>query len=284
MVVFPNAKINIGLRVLRKRSDGYHDIESLFVPVGWCDILEIVPAKSPTGSFTLTGSTLGGCPQEKNLVIKAIKALEKYLEKSLPPLDIHLHKAIPDGAGLGGGSADASFALKCVNDIFELALPTEVLASIAATVGADCPFFIYNSPMLVEGIGDILSPVNVPQLNGLAIAIVKPTAEAVSTKEAYQGITPHEMPDGLKLIDLLSRPIPEWHSCGIVNDFEPSIFALRPQIKHTLNKLSQCSGSLYSAMSGSGAAVYALFESVNLAEEAISQFKDFQCFVTQINF
>lgn len=283
MVVFPNAKINIGLRVLRRRPDGYHDIESLMIPVAWCDILEIVPASGPEGTFTLTGSDLGGCPPEKNLVLKALRALEQHIGNALPPLDIYLHKVIPDGAGLGGGSADASFALRCANELLSLGLNNEELAAVAAKVGADCPFFIYNRPMLVQGIGDKLSPAELPAINELAVAIVKPAAEAVSTKEAYQGITPRELDKGVSLLSALGEPISEWKRGGVVvNDFERHIFSLRPQIARTLDSLSHCDGALYCAMSGSGAAVFGLFESVNLAEKAVEQFGSYQCFVGKV--
>lgn len=271
MILFPNAKINIGLRVLRRRADGYHDIESLFVPVGWCDILEMIPADKE--SFTLTGSTLGGCPPEKNLVIKAIRALEAYIGRTLPPLDIHLHKVIPDGAGLGGGSADATFALKGANELFGLGLSDEELAMVAVKVGADCPFFVYNRPMLVEGIGDRLTPVEIPALNGLAIAIVKPEAEAVATKDAYAGIKPAELPDGIRLIDQTRLPISEWAEHGVlVNDFETSVFPLRPVIADTLAAMKS-KGAIYAAMSGSGAAVFGIFESVKMAEDAAASFE-----------
>ena len=140
MIVFPNAKINLGLRVLGKRPDGYHDISTVMVPVGWCDILEIVPSAG-NGSFSLSGCALGGCPPEKNLVIKAIRALEADLGHTLPPLDIYLRKIIPDGAGLGGGSSDASFTLKAVNELLSLGISPDRLAAIAARIGAGSPVF-----------------------------------------------------------------------------------------------------------------------------------------------
>ncbi len=272
MILFPNAKINIGLRVLRKRPDGYHDIESIMIPVGWCDILELVPASTDTGSFTLTGSDLGGCPPEKSLVIKALTALENYIGHKLPPLEIHLHKQIPDGAGLGGGSADASFALIGANQLFQLGLSDEELASVAAKVGADCPFFIYNRPMLAEGIGEKLSPVDFSSLRGMGIAIVKPEAEAVSTKDAYAGICAAELPQGISLIEFAMHDISLWSSEGIVcNDFEQSIFPLRPIVADTLAAL-KAKGALYAAMSGSGAALFGIFPNVKMAEEAVADF------------
>lgn len=279
MIVFPNAKINIGLRVLRRRTDGYHDIESIMVPVKWCDVLELTPAGEPEGSFTLTGSALGGCPPEKNLVVKALRALEAHLGSPLPPLDINLHKVIPDGAGLGGGSADASFAIMAANDMLGLGLDREVMAAVAARVGADCPFFIYNRPMLVQGIGERLTPVDVPALDGLHIAIVKPEAEAVSTREAYAGITPRELPEGTCLSGFAALSPEEWAASDVmVNDFEPSVFALRPVIAATLERM-KASGAVYAAMSGSGAAVYGLFHSAKMAEEAAASFTGCRTFV-----
>ena len=277
MILFPNAKINIGLRVLRRRPDGYHDIESIMVPVGWCDVLEMIPAASGVPTFTLTGSDLGGCPPEKNLVLKALRALETHIGRELPPLDIYLHKNIPDGAGLGGGSSDASFALTGANEMFGLGLDKEELAAVAARVGADCPFFIYNRPMHVQGIGERLSPVGIPALEGLGIAIVKPLAEAVSTAQAYGGVRPAELPDGVSLATAVTAPIEQWDAAVLTNDFEPSVFALRPQIERTLGAM-RAAGALYAAMSGSGAAVFGLFADVKMAEAAAATFDGCQCY------
>lgn len=284
MLLFPNAKINIGLRVLCKRPDGYHDLESLMVPVPWCDILEMVPAGSAEGSFTMTGSTLGGCPPEKNLVLKALKALETGTGSKLPPFDIYLHKIIPDGAGLGGGSSDASFALVAANELAGLGLSKERLAEIAVCVGADCPFFIYDRPMMVRGIGDRLTPLDIELPRGLAVAIVKPEGEGVSTKEAYLGVCPCGYPDGVGLEDELRLGFGHWrHSPVVVNDFEPSVFALRPQIAIVLEELRN-SGALYAAMSGSGSAVFGLFDDVKMAEHAIEPFDTCRRFAAPLVF
>ncbi len=269
MVVFPNAKINIGLRVLRRRPDGYHDIDSVMVPIGWTDVLEIVPSISGSTQFTMTGHTLGGCPPEKNLVMKALRALEAHLGHELSPLNIYLHKNIPDGAGLGGGSADASFALIAANRLLDLGLSDEELARVAARVGADCPFFIYNRPMHVEGIGERLTPVSLPVLDHLWVAVVKPRTEAVSTRDAYAGVTP-AVPASALLSAFDAAP-DRWHALGAVNDFEPSVFALRPAIAETLASMSGA-GALYASMSGSGSAVFGLFASAKMAEDAIALF------------
>ncbi len=281
MVVFPNCKINIGLRILRKRADGYHDIETVMVPVPWCDILEIVVAERP--SFYLSGNSLGNIPPEKNLVLKALRNLESETGITLPPLAIYLHKSIPDGAGLGGGSADASFALKAVNELLSLGLSDNRLAEIAAKTGADCPFFIYNRPMLAQGIGQRLSPVEIPSLNGRWITIVKPSAEAVATPAAYAGVTPCELPDGICLNQYICRPAQQWHTDGIlVNDFEPSIFALRPVIADTLARLRSFN-PVYSAMSGSGASLFAIFDTKEAAAHATASFPDCVTFCTALN-
>lgn len=283
MIVFPNAKINLGLRVLGKRPDGYHDISTVMVPVGWCDILEIVPSAG-NGSFSLSGSALGGCPPEKNLVIKAIRALEADLGHSLPPLDIYLRKIIPDGAGLGGGSSDASFTLKAVNELLSLGISPDRLAAIAARIGADCPFFIYNRPMLAEGIGERLSPVSLPIPDGCAVAIAKPQAEAVSTREAYEGITPAPLGEGESLPAALALSPDSWQTGNIVrNDFQDSIFPLRPVIESTLDRMKALN-PLYAAMSGSGAAVFGIFPCVKLAEEALEHFPDCRVFAGQFPF
>lgn len=273
MIVFPNAKINIGLRILRRRPDGYHDLDSVFLPIGWSDVLEIIPSKTKT-TFTLTGSDLDGCPSEKNLVMKALECLEEYLGKSLPPVEIHLHKVIPSGAGLGGGSSDASFALVAINELFSLGLSKVQLAEVAKKVGADCPFFIYNQPMHVEGIGDKLTPVEVANLKGFQLVVAKPKSASVPTRQAYSGVTPCELTNSESLLSELSKFPSEWMKNGIVvNDFEKSIFPLRPEIE-AVKELLLSLGAEYSAMSGSGAAVFGIFKSAKMAEHAMSECAD----------
>ena len=150
MIAFPNAKINIGLFITARRPDGYHDIATVMMPADWCDILEIVPAKDDVTTLTVTGRSVD-CPPEKNLVMRAYRAMEERY--NLPPVDIFLRKIIPDGAGLGGGSADAAFTITTLDRLFGLGLSADVMAGIAATIGSDCPFFIYNRPMLATGTG-----------------------------------------------------------------------------------------------------------------------------------
>lgn len=251
MILFPNAKINIGLNVTRRRDDGYHDLSTLFYPIGWCDVLEIVPSKSGETTLTVSGRAVD-CPPEKNLVMKAYRAMAGVAD--VPAVDIFLHKIIPDGAGLGGGSSDAAFLLKGLNGMFSLSLADEELAGLAVTIGADCPFFIYDRPMMASGIGDILTPFDIA-LAGRAIAVVKPE-EYVSTKEAYSGVTP-AVPD-LALEGILSDSVESWRGRA-VNDFERSIFPLHPAIGEVKDRLYEL-GAVYASMSGSGASVYGIFD------------------------
>lgn len=284
MILFPNAKINIGLRVLRRRPDTYHDIHTVMVPVPWCDILEMVPASGGQGSFNMPGGDPLGIPPGKNLVLKGIRALEKFIGCELPPLDIYLKKEIPNGAGLGGGSADASFAIKGANEMFELGLSDEQMAAVAKTVGADCPFFIYNRPMLAEGIGEILAPVDIPSLNGLTVLIAKPQAEAVATPAAYAGTSPCELPEGASLAASLAAPVAEWKNDALIyNDFEDSIFPIRPQVATLKQSISQ-GGALYTSMSGSGASVYGLFSDSTAAQATFDHLPHCERFIAKLKF
>lgn len=264
MIVFPNAKINIGLNITSRRADGYHEIVTVMVPVPWTDILEIVPAKSDQSTLNVSGRAVN-CPAEKNLVMKAYRAMESQF--NLPPVDIHLHKIIPDGAGLGGGSADAAFTIKALNDLFNLSLPNNQLASIAAGIGADCPFFIYNRPMLATGIGTDLTPIDI-DLSGKTIVIIKPN-DSVSTAEAYAGVSP-KLPDTPLPTLLNELPISKWQN-AVVNDFEHSVFPKHPSIAAIKSKLLDL-GAVYASMSGSGSAVYALFDSEIMSDRIEATF------------
>lgn len=249
MILFPNAKINLGLRITSRRPDGYHDIVTVMTPVPWCDILELTPGTAD--SLTVSGRMVD-CPQESNLVWRAKEALRRVA--GFGPVDIRLHKVIPDGAGLGGGSADAAFTLVGLNELFGLGLDKETLAGIAAGIGADCPLFIYNEPMLATGIGTDLAPLGFDPLEGLAVAIVKPRA-GVGTREAYSRIMPRPGDDDMTA--MLRLPADEWRG-QLGNDFEASVFPQVPEcaaIKDGLYRL----GARYASMSGSGSAVYGLF-------------------------
>lgn len=250
MVSFPHAKINLGLNIIRKRADGYHDLETCFYPVGWTDILEIIP--SPAFHFSSSGLPVDGNPGD-NLCVRAYQALKK--DFNLPPVHIHLHKIVPMGAGLGGGSSDAAFTLRQLNETFGLGLSTLSLEEYAARLGSDCAFFISDSPRFGSGKGEVLSPVSI-SLKGKYIVLVKPDVH-VSTAEAYAGVSPSAR--GLAIESILEhKPIGEWKSV-LKNDFEDSVFKKYPeiaQVKHAL----YVHGATYASMSGSGSCVFGIFE------------------------
>ena len=227
MIAFPNAKINIGLNVVEKRPDGYHNLETIFYPVKLTDALEVVEAEET--AFSSSGIGIDALP-ENNLVYQAYNLLRKDFK--LPPVKMHLHKVIPFGAGLGGGSADAAFALKMLNDTFQLKLPDEKLEEYAAQIGADCPFFIQNKPTFAHGIGNKFKPVNL-DLSAYEIAIFKPPF-SVSTPQAYKNIVPLKPDFNLQEIDQL--PIEDWKDV-VKNDFEKTVFPQFPEIEKLKEKL-----------------------------------------------
>lgn len=249
MITFPNAKINVGLHVVERRPDGYHNIETLFYPISLADVLEIVPATATTLSVT------GFVPEgdvSNNLVMRAYRLLQERYD--LPAVEIHLHKAIPFGAGLGGGSSDAAYALRMLRDMFQLPISDDDLAHMAASLGADCPFFIYNRPLLATGIGDCFESTDFT-LQGKYIVLVKPPVE-VSTAEAYARIVP-AMPQR-HLCEKLRQPLASWRG-EVVNDFEPGVFMLHPRIAAVKQRLYEM-GATYASMSGSGASVFGIFD------------------------
>lgn len=248
MIVFPNAKINIGLHVVSKRPDGYHNLETIFYPVPFFDILEMAESEKP--EITFSGLPLDGTPNE-NLVMSAFRMLKD--EFGLPPVKFHLHKVIPPGAGLGGGSSDAAFTLKMLNDHFNLQLTPMQLAFYAAQLGADCSFFINSEPAFATGIGDELFPVQL-DLSKYRIVLIMPGIP-VNTTQAYQEIIPSKPGFDLKNISALS--IEEWKN-AVVNDFEKSIFLKFPEIEKWKNTLYEL-GALYASMSGSGSALFGIF-------------------------
>ena len=254
MITFPNPKLNLGLAILHKREDGYHDLESLFIPWnGMHDVLEIVPAAKT--SMHLYGIALDGAPEE-NLCVKAWALLREAF--GIPPVAIHLWKGIPAGAGLGGGSADAAFTLRMLSEMFGLGLRDEQLASLAARLGSDCPFFIYNRPMLATGRGEVLVPYEI-DVTKYRIEVTNPGIH-VSTREAYAGVTPRDRLSGSDLIpvrEALARPFDEWKDC-LLNDFEPSVFAAHPEIA-AIKADFYARGARYASLSGSGSAVFGLF-------------------------
>ena len=252
MICFPNAKINLGLHVISKRTDGYHNIETVFYPVNLCDALEIVPAKEGRTTFSQTGIQVDE-QTDNNLVIKAYNLLKKDFD--LPEIEIYLRKEIPVGAGLGGGSSDAAFMIKLLNDFTNLKLSVEQMESYALLLGADCPFFIQNKPVFAEGTGNVFSPVSI-SLEDYKIVIKKPSV-SVSTKEAYAQVRPQQPSVPLK--EIICMPINEWKN-HLINDFEPGVFAQFPEIAEIKQQM-YAEGAIYASMSGSGSAVFGIFSS-----------------------
>lgn len=249
MIVYPNAKINLGLNVVAKRPDGYHDIETAFYPIPLQDALEV--ADAPTFRFRMAGTPLD-CPAGDNLVIKVLQMVEQDFK--LPELDIFLYKHIPSGAGLGGGSSDAAFMLMLLNERFGLGLTKDEMKARLATLGADCPFFVENRPVLATGIGDVMTPIDL-SLAGWTLVLVKPDI-AVSTAEAYAGVKPQK--PATPIAEILKMPVEQWQG-RLCNDFEESVFARHPEIAATRDLLLDL-GATYAAMSGSGSAVFGLFK------------------------
>jgi len=259
MVIFPNAKINLGLQVTEKRSDGFHNIETVFYPLPLYDALEVIVAKDQKFEFASSGIPIPG-RLEQNLCIKAWELMKK--DFGLSPVKIHLHKVIPMGAGLGGGSSDGAFMLKLINRLFRLNLPDEALQDYARMLGSDCAFFIKNKPAFAFGRGDQFEELQI-NFSGYFFVLVKPDVH-VSTRDAYAAIMPAKA--GVELPVEIIKPIPEWRSV-ICNDFEKPVFAQHPIIEKIKNQLYQ-HGALFALMSGSGSAVYGIFEKeVELRED-----------------
>lgn len=253
MILYPNVKINLGLSILRKRADGFHELETLFIPYfGFRDKLEIEKSDQP--AISLIG---GDWDPHKDLSWRAWELMKD--EYGIGPVSITLEKHSPVGAGLGGGSADAAFTLIALDNLFGLGLGQGRLASLAARLGSDCPFFIYNRPMLATGRGEILQPYDI-DLSGYQIQVVLPTGISVSTKEAYSRVIPREIDSSthLSLAEALTHPIEQWKDV-LVNDFERSVFAIYPAIATLKQKLYE-QGAIYASMSGSGSAVFSIMK------------------------
>lgn len=249
MIIFPNAKINIGLNVLSKRADAYHNLETIFYPIKLKDALEVVESQKLI--FTSSGLEIPGNSND-NLCLRAYHLLAKDFK--LPPVHIHLHKHIPIGAGLGGGSSDASFFIKLMNEKFGLGLDHAKMENYASQLGSDCAFFIQNKPAIAFGKGDQLQNIDLDLSNYFLVLIMPPVQ--VSTAEAYRGVIPQEV--STALLDLIKSPLEDWKS-SIKNDFENSVFAQYPIIGQIKSRLYQ-SGALYASMSGSGSSVFAIFK------------------------
>lgn len=266
MIVYPNAKINLGLNVVERRPDGYHNLETVFYPVNLQDALELktIETDIPECGYKLkvSGSILDGSPED-NLVVKAYKLIRKNYD--FPAQKIHLYKHIPVGAGLGGGSSDAANMIKMLNEKFALGLTNEAMENYAVQIGADCPFFISNKPVFAIGIGDKFTPIEL-DLKGKTLILVKPDI-FVSTKDAYALVEPKHPEKSL--IESLSQPISKWRD-NVINDFEKSVFVKYPEIAAIKDRLYDL-GAVYASMSGSGSAVYGIFDSpIEYADEIFS--------------
>lgn len=265
MVSFPNAKINLGLHILHKRADGYHDLETCMLPVGWCDALEFVEASKI--KFSTSGLEIPGSGDD-NLVMRAYQIMRK--DFALPPLHVHLHKVIPFGAGLGGGSADAAFMLRMLSEYFDLFLEDTMLEIYASTLGSDCAFFVKNEPALARGRGDELSPIDL-NLKGLYILLIFP-GFAIGTAQAYKGVNPSVPKKSLE--EILQSPVTEWKE-QLHNQFEDTVFPAYPVLADIKSELYR-DGAIYASMSGSGSAMYGLFSS--LPDKTKWEQKGYNCF------
>ena len=256
MLVFPNCKINLGLRILNKREDGYHNIETVFYPVSVKDVLEIIPFSDLTSiNFSSSGLVIDG-ETENNLCIKAYQLLRTDFPQ-IPAVKMHLHKTIPMGAGLGGGSADAAFTLQLINRQFNLNLSTTQLINYALQLGSDCAFFILNKPCAGTGRGEILEQIAV-DLSGHQLILVNPGIH-VNTGQAFAALTLNPKNRNLpSLKDIIKQPIFTWQN-HLKNDFEEPVFKLYPAIKEIKESLYKI-GAVYASMSGSGSTVYGIFE------------------------
>lgn len=270
MISFPNAKINLGLNIVSKRSDGYHNLETVFYPIPLYDALEVVQSETNETIFTLSGIAIAGNPND-NLIMKAYRLLKNDFD--LPPVHIFLQKNIPFGAGLGGGSSDAAFMLKLLNDFAGLNLSDSQLEDYASRLGADCSFFIQNKPVFAEGTGNIFSPIELT-LKGYYLLLIKPDI-LISTQEAYSLIKPK--PAEESIVEILQHPVNEWKN-RLNNDFEDSIFTRYPKIKEIKEKLYE-EGAVYAAMSGSGSSVFGVFE---MCTNGVNFFPDCLCYSLEL--
>lgn len=272
MITFPNAKINLGLNIVSKRPDGYHNLETVFYPLAIKDALEVI-VKDGQGKDTFfeSGIKVDASPGT-NLVMRALSLMRKHYD--FPFVEVHLLKKIPFGAGLGGGSADASFMLKLLNQTFQLNASDEELIRLAVQLGADCPFFIYNHPVFATGIGEVFEKIEL-SLKNYYFVLIKPEIH-VPTKDAFALISPKQPKQSLK--EIVKLPVAEWRGL-MENDFEESVFAKYPAIGDIKNSLYR-QGALYASMSGSGSSVYGIF--TEQVEDLESVYKN--CFCQQGKF
>lgn len=258
MISFPNAKINIGLSITGKREDGFHNISSLMIPTTLCDALEFIEDKND--SFAISGIDIQGNSND-NLVIKALNCVRaKY---KVPQLKIHLHKKIPSGAGLGGGSSDASFMIKMLNDYFKLGMQKEEMKEMASSLGSDCSFFIVNKAQMASGRGELLKEIDF-HLEAKYLYIFQPDF-SISTHNAYKGIKINENPPIIE--NLIKEDLTEWKN-SIFNEFENKIFKQFPEMNELKKSLYQ-SGAIYASMTGSGSALYAIYQDKALIDKKL---------------
>lgn len=264
MITYPNAKINLGLNIVEKRPDGYHNLETVFYPINLQDALEVTTLQGEKEYVLTTSGTPIEGDTESNLVVKAYKLLKQDFPE-IPAIDIHMYKHIPTGAGLGGGSADAAFMIKLLNDKYKLGISIEKMEEYAAKLGADCAFFIQNKPVFASGIGNIFESIDL-SLKGYYLVLVKPDI-FVSTKDAFAHIKPQKPTTSLK--EIIRMPVETWRAV-MKNDFEESVFQKFPEIAAIKDKLYDM-GAVYASMSGSGSSVFGIFrEQVEFVDEVFN--------------
>ena len=253
MICFPNCKINLGLSITEKRTDGFHNLETIMYPLNLSDVLEIIVASDNHFEFHSTGLPING-EQSNNLVVKAFQLLQS--EYQLPPVKIHLHKIIPIGAGLGGGSSDAAFTIKTLNDLFNLELSISKMQSYARKLGSDCAFFIENKPVWATNKGDHFEQIQL-NLNNYFLVVIQPNFH-INTAEAYSWIKPKVKEKSIQ--EIIIGPIENWES-NLKNDFEEEVFSRFPEIEEIKDQLYKF-GAIYASMSGSGSAVFGIFKKI----------------------
>lgn len=281
MIDFPCAKINLGLNITEKRADGYHNLETVFFPIPICDALEIktMDERFPSNvacDLKVTGNNVC-CNENDNLIVKAYNMIAADFE--IPRVHAHLYKNIPSEAGLGGGSSDAAYMIRLLDQRFRINIGNAEMEKYAARLGADCPFFITAEPSYAEGIGEILSPVNITDnnLEGYSLVVVKPQI-AVSTKEAFSSITPRK--PLMCCREIVAQPIETWKDV-LCNDFEESVFGIYPQLNDIKNRIYTL-GAAYAQMSGSGSSLFGIFKS-DVDELSIkNEFADCRTFVIKL--
>lgn len=281
MIDFPCAKINLGLNITEKRADGYHNLETVFFPIPICDTLEIktMDERFPSNvacDLKVTGNNVC-CNENDNLIVKAYNMIAADFE--IPRVHAHLYKNIPSEAGLGGGSSDAAYMIRLLDQRFRINIGNAEMEKYAARLGADCPFFITAEPSYAEGIGEILSPVNITNnnLEGYSLVVVKPQI-SVSTKEAFSSITPRK--PLMCCREIVAQPIETWKD-ALCNDFEESVFGIYPQLNDIKNRIYTL-GAAYAQMSGSGSSLFGIFKS-DVDEQSIkNEFADCRTFVMKL--